>query len=127
MNKRVTSVADEFAEGWRDSDHESDPAILSHGFQSEREGVGDKEEDSDSEGVSRRPDTWNTCSRQTILDAGRTLGDVTAYEELNQAMLEEPWSQFSSKGDFNLACWFVQSKVVKTRIDHDFGKEFGSM
>ena len=85
------------------------------------------EDDSDSAGVSRQPDTSIPWSRQTIPDAGRLLGDVTGYEELNQAMLEQPWSPFSSERDFNLASWFVQSKVAKTRIDDYFGKGLGGM
>ena len=47
-----TSAADKFAEGWGDSDYESDPAILSQDLQSEHERVGDMRDDWDSEGVS---------------------------------------------------------------------------
>ena len=114
VNQRDTSAKDKFAEGMRDSDYESDLAILSHDLRSEQERVGDMEDNSYSEGVSRRLDTSISWSRQTIPDAGRPLGDVTGYEELNQAMLEEPWSPFSSERDFNLASWFVQSHVAKT-------------
>ena len=57
----------------------------------------------------------------------RLLGDVTGYEELNQTMLEEAWSSFSSQCDFNLARWFVQCQVAKTRIDDYFGKNLGSI
>ena len=56
MNQHDTGAADEFAEGWGDSDYESDPAILSHDLRYEGERVGNMENDSDSEGVSRRPD-----------------------------------------------------------------------
>ena len=107
MNEHDTSAADEFADGWGDSDYESDWAILSHDLGSEQERVGDMEDDWDSEGVSRRPDTSIPLSQQKIPDAGRPLGDVTGYEELNQGMLEEPWSPFSSEHNFNLASWFV--------------------
>ena len=108
MEKQCDTIAaDEFAERWGDSDCESDPAILSHDLRSEQERVGDMKDDSDLEGVSRRPDTLIPWIRQTIPDAGRLPGDVTSYEELNQAMLEEPWSPFSSEGDFNLTSWFV--------------------
>ena len=127
VNQRDTSARDKFAEGWGDSDYESDPAILSHDLRSEQERVGDMENDSDSEGVSRRPDTSIPWSRQTIPDASRPLGDVTGYEEHNQAMLEEPWSPFSSKRDFNLASWFMQNKVARTRIDDYFGNGLGGM
>ena len=37
-------------------------------------------------------------------------------------MIEEPWSPFSSERDFNLASWFVLSKVAKTWIDDYFSK-----
>ena len=57
----------------------------------------------------------------------RPLGNVTGYEELNQTMLEEPWSPFASDRDFYLASWFMQSKVAKTRIDDYFGKGLGGM
>ena len=103
VNQHDTGAADEFAEGWGHSDNESDPAILSYDVRSERERVGDMEDDSDSAGVSRRPDTSIPWNRQTIPDAGRPLGDVTGYEKLNQVMVEEPWSPFSSERDFNLA------------------------
>ena len=90
VNQHDTGAADEFGEGSGDSDYESDPAILSHDLWSEPEKIGDMADDSDSEGVPRRPDTSIPWNRQTIPDAGRPLGDVTGYEELNQAMLEKP-------------------------------------
>ena len=127
VNQHDTGAEDECAEGWGDSDSESDQAILSHDLRSERERVGDMEDDSDSEGISRRPDTSIPWNWQTIPDTGRPLGDVTGYGELNQAMLEEPWSPLSSEHDFNLASWFVQSKVAKTRIEDYFSKGLGGM
>ena len=81
------------------------PAILSHDLRSEQERVGDMEDDSDSAGVSRQPNTLIPWSRQTIPDARRPLGDVTGYEELNQAMLDELWSYFLPKvTSISLAC-----------------------
>ena len=127
MNQHHSGAADEFAEGWGDSDYESDPAILRHDLQSEQERVDDMEDDSDSEGVSQRPDKLIPWNRPRLQDAGRPLSDVTGYEELNQAMLEVPWSPFSSERDFILASWFVQSNVAKTRIDDSFDKGLGGM
>ena len=66
MNQPGTSAADEFAEGWGDSNYESDPDILSHDLRSELERVGDMVDDSDSEGASQRPDSLIPWSRQTI-------------------------------------------------------------
>ena len=56
VNQGDTSATDEFAEGRGDSDYESEPAILSHDLRGEQERVCDMEDDSDSEGVSRRLD-----------------------------------------------------------------------
>jgi hypothetical protein len=127
VNQRVTSDVDEFAEGGGNSDYESDPAILDYDLGSEQETGSDIEHDSDSEDVSRHPDKSIPCSQQTIPDAGKPIGDVTGYEELNQAMLDDPWAPFCSERDFNLASWFVRSKVPKTRINDYFGKGLGGM
>ena len=79
VNQQETGAVDQFAEGCGDSDYESDPAILSHDLRSEQVGVGDMEDDSDSDSVSRRQDTSIPGNWQTIPDAGRPLGDVTGY------------------------------------------------
>ena len=71
------------------------------------------------------PDTGSPSSQKTILGAGRAIGDVAGYAELNQAMKDDPWSPFSSEDDFNLASWFVRSKVPKTRINNYFAKGLG--
>jgi len=40
-------------------------------------------------------------------------------------MTDNPGSSFSSGNDFNLASWFVQSKVAKLQIDVYFTEGFG--
>ena len=85
------------------------------------------ENNSDSASVSRQPDTSFPCCRQTIPEAGRPLGDVTGYEKLNQAILDQSWSQCSSEDDLNLTGWFVQSKIAKMGIDDYFGKGLGGI
>src|SRR5437588_2090951 len=128
LNQRVSSRAEGgFGRGRGNSDYESDPAILSYDLGSEQEMGGDIEPDSDSEDAFRRADKAIPCSQHTISGAGNPLGDVTGYEQLNQAMLNEPWTLFSSKRDFNLASWFVRNKVVKTQIDDYFGKGLGGV
>ena len=87
VNQCDTSAVDEFAEGWGDSDYESDPAILSHDLRSEQERVGDMEDDSDSEGVSQRRDTSIPGSRQTIPDACNLLLSIARFPEGDPAIL----------------------------------------
>jgi len=66
-------------------------------------------------------------SLQTITEAGRPLDDVTRYEELNPAMLDQPWSSFCSEHQFNLARWVVWNRESNTRIDNYFNKGLGGM
>jgi len=40
-------------------------------------------------------------------------------------MTDHPWSPFLSDNDFNLATWFVQSKVAKWQIYADFAEGLG--
>ena len=128
LNQCVSSRAEGgFGRGGGNSDYESDPAILGYDFGSEQETGGDIEPDSDSEDTFRRADKAIPCSRHMISGAGNPVGDVTGDEQRNQAMLNEPWTPFSSERDFNLASWFVQSKVAKMRIDDYFGKGLGGM
>ena len=48
------------------------------------------ENDLDSAGLFRQPDTSIQWSRQMNPDDHRLLDNVTGYEELNQAMLDQP-------------------------------------
>jgi len=64
-------------------------------------------------------------SQETIPGAGRPLGEVAGYTELNKAMTEDPWRPFSSENDFNLVSWFVRSKVAKSQIDAYFAEGLG--
>jgi len=40
-------------------------------------------------------------------------------------MTDDPWSPFSSENDFNLASWFVQSKVAMWQINVYFAEGLG--
>ena len=55
------------------------------------------------------------------------LAMLLAMRNLTRPCLKRHGPLFSSERDFNLASWFVQSKVVKTRIDDYFGKGLGGM
>lgn len=103
-----------------DSDYESDLSleITSSEFED------NLRSDSDFEDVSQ-PDRGRPSSQEVIRDAGKALGDVPGYTELNRAITDDPWSPFSSEDDFNLASWFVRSKVAKSQIDAYFAEGLG--
>src|SRR5437879_1527257 len=77
----------------RDSDYESDLGLEitdcnSVGSETDNE----IEYDSDAEDSDILPlDTGSPSSQKTILGAGRAIGDVAGYAELNQAMKDDPW------------------------------------
>jgi hypothetical protein len=111
-----------------DSDYESDPSpeiIDCDSYSASDTTDDDIRYDSDGEDIFQPPAQGRPLSQQTIPGAGRILGDVAGYAELNQAMMDDPWSPFSSETDFNLASWFVRSKVAKSRIDDYFAKDLG--
>jgi len=60
--------------------------------------------------------------QETIPRAGRPLGQTAGHTMLNKAMTDNPLSPFSSEENFNLASWFVQSKVATLQIDADSAK-----
>ncbi|RPA99358.1 hypothetical protein L873DRAFT_1789702 [Choiromyces venosus 120613-1] len=93
VNGRVFAMGDEFADVWGNSDYESDPAILasnSGGQHTTADYVQHDSDAEDAEDILHPPDKSTPSSQQTIPGAGRALGDVAGYAELNQAMLQEP-------------------------------------
>ena len=76
---------------------------------------------------SQPPEGGPSCSQESIPGAGRALGDVAGYTELNEPMKNDPWNPFSLEADFNLASWLVRSKVSKTQIDVNFAEGVGGM
>ena len=88
---------------------------------------GDMQDDSEEEDFSQSPDRGRPSSQESIPGAGRALGDVAGYTELNEAMIDDPWNPFSSEAYFNLASWLVRSKVSKSQIDAYFAAGFGGM
>jgi len=121
---RPTFVRDEL-ENMTDSDYESDPRLEIAGIHTASGEIDDMPNDSDIEDVSHRPVRARPSGQETIPGAGRPLGEVAGYTELNKAMTDDPWSSFSSEDDFNLASWFVRSKVAKSHIDADFAQGLG--
>ena len=76
---------------------------------------------------TRRTFPSRPSSQESIPGAGRALGDVAGYTELNEAMIDDPWNPFSLEADFNLASWLVRSKVSKSQINAYFVEGLGGM
>ena len=81
--------------------------------------------DSDTEDLSHPPVRVRPSGQETLPDAGRPLGEVAGYTELNKAMTDLPWSPFSSENDFNLRSWFVRSNAARSQIDAYFAEGLG--
>ena len=126
LNQPAISITNRPVDDQSDSDYESDPRqeIIDCNSASD-ETDDDMQHDSDAEDILQPPDQGSPSSQNTIPGAGRILGNVIGYVEHNRAMTDDPWSPFSSESDFNLASWFVRSKVSKSQIDDYFRKDLG--
>jgi len=121
---RPTFVRDEL-ENMTDSDYESDPGLEMADIHTTSGEIDDMHNDSDTEDVSHPPVSARPSGQETIPSAGRPLGEVAGYTELNLAMTDDPWSPFSSEDDFILVRWFVRSKVAKSQINGYFAQGLG--
>jgi len=119
-----TFVRDQL-ENLTNSDYESDCRLEIPDFHTASGEIDDMQNDSDTEDVSHPPVRVPRSGQETIPGAGRPLGEVAGYTELNKAMTDDPWSPFSSGNDFNLASWFVRSKVAKSQIEAYFAQGLG--
>jgi len=119
-----TFVRDEL-ENLTDSDYESDCRLEIPDFHTASGEIDDMQNDSDTEEVSHPPVRGRPSGEETIPGAGRPLGKVAGYTELNKAMTDDRWSPFSSENDFNLASWFVRSQLAKSQIDAYFAEGLG--
>jgi len=121
---RPTFVRDE-PENMTDSDYESDPRLEIADIHTASGKIDNMHNDSDREDVSHPQVRARPSGQETIPGAGRPLGEVAGYTELNKALTDDPWSPFSSENEFNLASWFVRSKVAKCQIDAYFAHGLG--
>jgi len=119
-----TFVRDEL-ENLTDSDYESDCRLEIPDFHTSSGEIDDMQNNTDTEDLSHPPVRVRPSGQETIPGAGRPLGEVAGYTELNKAMTDNPWSPFSSEKDFNLASWFVRSKAPKSEIDAYFAEGLG--
>jgi len=121
---RPTFVRDEL-EYMTDSDNKLDPGLEIADIHTASGQIDDMHNNSDTEEVSHPPVRALSSDQETIPGAGRPLCKVAGYIELNKTMTDDPWSPFSSEDDFNLASWFVRSKVAKFQIDVYFVQGLG--
>jgi len=96
-----TFVGDE-VEKLTNSDFESDCKLEISDFRTASGEIDDMQNDSDTEEVCHRPVRVRHSGQATIPGAGRPVGEVVGYTELNKAMTDDPWSPFSSENDLNL-------------------------
>ena len=120
----LTFVRDEL-ENLTNSDYESDCRLEIPDFHTASGEIDNMQNDSDTDDVCHPPVGVRPSGQETILSAGRLLGEVAGYRELNKAITDDSWSPFSSENDFNLASWFVWSKVAKSQIDAYFAEGLG--
>jgi len=97
-----TFVRDEL-ENLIDSDYKSDCRLEIPDFHTASGEIDSMHNDSDTEDVSHPLLDVRPSGQEYIPGAGRPLGEVAGYTELNKAMTDDPWSPFSSENDFNLA------------------------
>jgi len=121
---RPTFILDEL-ENMTDSDYESDPGLEIVDIHTTRGEIDNMDNDSDTEEVSNPPARARPSGQEIIAGTGRPLGKVAGYTELNKAMTNDLCSFFSSEEDFNLANWFVWSKVAKLQIVSHFAQRLG--
>ena len=121
-----TFVRDEL-ENLTGSDYESDCRLEILDFHTASGEIDDMQNGTDTEDVSHPPVSARPSCQETMPGAGRPHGEVAGYTELNKAMTDQPWSPFSCENDFNLAGWFVRSKVAKSQIDGYFAAGLGGM
>jgi len=86
-----------------DSDYESDLMLVIADCYAASNDPGDMQHEEDEEDLSQLPDRGRPSSQESIPGAGRALGDVAGYTELNESLQDDPWNPFSSEADFNLA------------------------
>jgi len=108
-----------------DSDPQSDCRLEIPDFHTASGEIDNIQNDSDTEEGCHRPVHVPPSGQETIPGAGSPLGEVAGYTELNKAMTDDPWSPLSSENDFNLASWFVRTKVAKSQIDAYFAEALG--
>jgi len=72
------------------SNYDSDPGLEIADIHTASGEIDDIPNDSDTEHVSHPPVRARSSSQETIPGAGRPLGEVAGYTELNKAMTDNP-------------------------------------
>jgi len=97
----------------QDSDYESDPDPTSDQLYAFTANDSDTEiPDESTSSLPRRQEHYQ-C-------AGEAIGLVDGFEQENSNLCEDLWVPFSCAQGFQLASWFIQCKVPKSRINEYF-------
>ena len=64
--------------------------------------------------------------RLTYPGAGEAIGEVKEYKEESRDLCENPWAPLASAQGLNLASWFIERKLSKTRINDYFSNGIGN-
>lgn len=103
-----------------DSDYESDPASDPAGY--ERDAIDDNVTyDSDTEVLNN-----NHSSVMHYPGAGEAIAEVEGYVEEHRNLCGDAWAPFTSAQGFQLASWFIESKVSKSQINDYFSSGLGN-
>ena len=97
-----------------DSDYESNPMLEIADCYAASNDPSDLQYNSEKEDFSQPPDRRHPSSQETVPGAGRALGNITGYMELDETMIDNPWNAFSSEANFTLPSGLVQNKVSKS-------------
>ena len=125
LNDQGTDVSDaneQFEHS--NSDYESDPA---------RDTLG-SERDAPRDTFMREPETEVlednpypvAAEQEDYPGSGEAIGEVKEYNAECRDLCENQWALFACAHGFKLACWFIESKVSKTRINDYFSNRIGN-
>jgi len=125
INDPGTNILDDKPSERPDLDYESDPANYAAGY--EQGAINDElRHESDAEGISDT--TPSAAAKQTYYypDVGEAIGDVEGYEEEHLNLCQDAWAPFTCAEGFQLASWFIESKVTKLQVNNYFSNGLGN-
>jgi len=109
-------------ENMTDSDSESDPGLEIGDIHTASGEIDDMHNDSDTEEVSNPRVRTRPSGQETIPCAGRPLGKVTGYTELNKAMTDNPGALSHPKTSLIWQAGLTRTRYPSCRSTHTLPK-----